>query len=154
MPTMRGYQCERLVKVRPRQGDCGPTFATTGPQATRLRQQYGWRTPPIVEANILSNIYGRFGAHCRRPRTPDSISCITMVGFRRWHVGRTFGVSSTISNKPTLPRWTGKLWNGSPICMRSRMRFGDDHRMNANKFVRHELVPYFIFARLVGSLAK
>lgn len=73
--------------------------------------------------------------------TRASISYIKMIGFRRWRAGRTCDASSMTWNKPMPRLWPGKLWTGSQLCMRSRMRFVDGHRRNDNKFAKHELDP-------------
>src|SRR5215472_19157293 len=140
MPTTHEYRCWRPGMGRRRPDACGPTFATTDRQETVLLRRSGLHIRLIGEANTPSNICERFEVGCRPMPMPASISSIKMIGFKRWLVGRTCGASSMTWNKPMLRLWPGKLWNGSRLCMPSKLRFVDDSRTNDDMFAKSELI--------------
>jgi transposase len=139
MLTTRESRCWRRAWAKPRRGVCGRMCAMTDRRAIRPLRRYGLRTRPIAGVNIPGNICGRFRERYKRMPMPASISCMKMVGFRKLHVGRTFGANSTTWNKLTPRLCLKKLCNGSQLCMPLRMRFVDVRRTNANKFAKHEL---------------
>src|SRR5215467_13896344 len=139
MPTTHEYRCWRPAMGKRRPDACGPTFATTDRQETRLLRQSGLGIHPIGEENTPSNICEPFEVHCRRMPMPASIGSIKMIAFKRWLVGRTCGASSMTWYKLTLRLWPGKLWNGSQVCMPSRVRSVDDLRTNDGRFAKPEL---------------
>ena len=103
-PTIRRFRCSHRDAAKPKPVDCGPTCATNGRPAARLRRRSGLPIPPIAKASIRSTISKTSPASCKPTGTRASPSSTTAAGCSKRRVGRTCDASSSIcTNCTSLP---------------------------------------------------